>query len=105
MYLNYVRQQSTITKLTFLYLEIDTVIDSGIDDQVLKPTDHEKNDYVDDCKPDSSNVFTKSSFNSVPQVSGIYFFLNLQYLYHTTCKAIKTFFIKIIASEFKLINK
>lgn len=32
----------TITKLIFLYLEINNVIDSGVKDQVLNPTDIEK---------------------------------------------------------------
>lgn len=49
------------------------MIDSGVSDQVLNPTDIEKNDDVNDCKPDLSNVFTEGSVNSVIQVSGIFF--------------------------------
>lgn len=43
---------TTITKPTFVYIEVDTVIDSGVNDQVLKPTDYEKNDNVNVFKPD-----------------------------------------------------
>jgi len=61
-----------ITKATFVYLEVDNVIDSGVYEQVLKPVDSEENNNVDVNKPDLSNVFDEGSVNSVPQVSGRY---------------------------------
>jgi len=96
----------TITKLIFLYLEINNVIDSGVKDQVLNPTDIEKNYVLDDCKPDFSNVLAEGSVNSVLEISGIYIFSKFAIPRYITCKAIKTLgFIKRIASKLKLPNK